>query len=81
MNEILDDHLYSARELSKIKSFSEKFGSLKLGEVKESTVYHQLMKAIKKGTLLAINRGMGSTPYYKILGRDAKSFVENHLSK
>ena len=78
--EIKDDRLYSPRELSKITEFAKNFGSVKHGNVKESTVYYYIIKAIKRGLITAKNRGLGQVPYYKITGEEAKKFIQTHLS-
>jgi len=77
---IIDEKLYSPRELSKIPEFAENFGSVKYGNVKQSTVYYYIIKAIKRGLINAKNRGLGEVPYYKITGLEARQFIEKHLS-
>jgi hypothetical protein len=77
MNEkIIDDELYTPRELSQITEFRQYFGKRKTQDLSDNSVYLYILQAIRKKSIEAKNYGNGKTPYYKIWGSDAKAFIQ-----
>jgi len=73
---IVDDELYTPRELSQVEDFRKYFGKSKLRDLTDNTVYLYILNAIRKKAIKAKNYGNGQTPYYKIWGSDVKDFIQ-----
>lgn len=78
---IMDDELYTPKELSQIAEFRQYFGKTKADNLADNSVYFYILNAVRKKTLKAYNYGNGKTPYYKVWGKDARAFIKQQFTK